>query len=309
MGNDVGECNADGSGFDTVPCAMGQNCVEAQQQAQCIDWACTPGAIGCDGDDLVECAADGTGELSRVRCGDTGQTCVQSACVTPICEPGTEVCQGGNVFECDSTGTELTRSDTCSSTEYCAEDGDTATCTPQVCEPDTSTCEGQVLSTCNADGSAIASTTTCEADQWCLYGRCRNGVLYSEDFTAGATSQAQCDVWNDFRNDLDNIWGILQVRSSAGEVEMECRGSVASTICRGLGYGVPVGPYSCGGNVYEVSSSCGTLNAVELHVNQDKCTCNPNPTSLAIRPCNGGTDWGGTTCNPVSQTLEVLCTL
>ena len=166
-----------------------------------------------------------------------------------------------------------------------------------------------VLQTCNADGSAIATTTDCAAnDDWCVYGRWRHGFLYSQQFTAGATSQAQCDA-------VGRVWrrahhlGVLQVRSSAGDVMTECRGSVASAICQAIGYGVPVGPSSCGGTTYEVAFSCGTQNAVELLVNQGRCTCDASPTSLAIRPCNGGTDWGGTTCNPVSQTLEVLCTL
>ncbi len=69
-------CNADETGFDTQPCSGDQLCY----QGTCRELSCLPDSRSCQGDDVVQCNADGTSSQVVETCG-AGETCERGACV------------------------------------------------------------------------------------------------------------------------------------------------------------------------------------------------------------------------------------
>ncbi len=76
-------CGPDGLDWTTNTCAGG--CVDGA----CVD--CAPDALGCDGDTVVRCLADGTSTESVETCAE-GRVCSDGACVG--CSPGSRRCNG-----------------------------------------------------------------------------------------------------------------------------------------------------------------------------------------------------------------------
>ncbi|MGM0558507.1 MAG: hypothetical protein ACQEVA_19130, partial [Myxococcota bacterium] len=68
-------CNADETDFDTETCSAGQLCHEGT----CQDLSCVPETRSCEGDDVVECNADGSSSQVVETCGD-GRACERGAC-------------------------------------------------------------------------------------------------------------------------------------------------------------------------------------------------------------------------------------
>lgn len=109
------EAAADGTGFvcadntcsDDLECEAQQHCSE---QGVCTADACTPGARRCDGQDVLECTPNGSGEIVRVSClgaGEFDSICTEGGCGCRgdwDCPPNT-VCAVGR---CEGTGREAT---------------------------------------------------------------------------------------------------------------------------------------------------------------------------------------------------------
>ncbi len=175
VGVTVQTCNSAGDGFAvSATCGAQQSCVQAGTTAECKDWVCDAGKTYCDGDTLIDCAADGFSVDSSTDCTATGLHCYNGECKAQVCDPNSTYCNVATnaVMQCSGNGQSATVLDQCTASEYC--DAPTSSCKTQVCAPSQPVCDGNVATTCNALGSGYASGgTNCTASgKTCVGGVC-----------------------------------------------------------------------------------------------------------------------------------------
>lgn len=174
-GSTYGQCNAIGSGHDSLSCPVSTTCSEVAGAAVCQPWICTPGTKDCDatGGVVRECALDGLSYASEIDCTADGQLCHLAQCLPKVCEPGTVFCQGLEIRECTANGTSSGLVSSCSTNQYC--DEATTACVTHQCTPDSALCYGDVATKCDSIGSGpLPDGTDCsEDDEVCIDGSCR----------------------------------------------------------------------------------------------------------------------------------------
>jgi len=175
--------------------------------------------------------------------------------------------------------------------------------------PDTT--DAAVSDTSLVDGSA----DTLPADVGTDGGSTDSGGAgtYTDSYTKGVTSTAQCTNWNAWRKGLSatKVYTKITVKGSAFPTGKSCSeigvsGPRADNLCQALRTGTATSE-SCGGDSWIVSLFCGPGGAVGLIINNPPCGCG---TGYAVRPCIDSPDWGGlggTTCGSESQTMTVIC--
>jgi hypothetical protein len=101
---------------------------------------------------------------------------------------------------------------------------------------------------------------------------------------------------------MDN-YVTVTIKGSADPTGVTCAGSEAQQICQALKDGTPLS-LVCAGRTWAV----GTCGGVELSAEGSICQC--SSSGYVARPCHPGANWGGVntaTCNPPTQTIEVIC--
>jgi len=165
----VNLCSADGTTSTFYSsCYSGSHCVDDYYSfgAVCTAYYCQPSAVGCNGNLLTVCKADGSGWVSGgTDCAQTNTVCSGAQCKAKVCTPQTRFCSNGSVQQCDSTGLSYYQTQTCNYGSYCRAQGGTAECALFTCSPDAeASCAGEKFGVCAADGlSVVASGTDCAA--------------------------------------------------------------------------------------------------------------------------------------------------
>ena len=170
-------CDAAGVSESTIRCELIPECEEAAggcacQSGECVPRECTPNAQTCDGDNVVRCAADGSGYSTIETC-DGATQCVAGECVAQECEDGNQ-CVGDTLVVCNDG---VSDSFDCQAEEsYCSEDGG-AHCEAWVCEPGSGGCaaDGNTRLVCNLRGSDFTESR-CPAGEYCSGGICLDQI-------------------------------------------------------------------------------------------------------------------------------------
>ncbi|HEY0194921.1 MAG TPA: hypothetical protein VGC42_27600 [Kofleriaceae bacterium] len=260
-------------------------------------------------------------------------TCTTDTCVgggtavaycrnTPVtagasCEDG-NLCNGAET--CDAAGgctpgtpptagTSCADGDLCNGDETC--DGVSA-CragTPPVvddrnaCTTDACDATHGVSHTTRPDGSTCTGNGTCEA------GVCSvQGIVYSQDFQQFTYAPAQCNAWNDFReNELSSgSYSQITMSGTYDPTGVTCSDPTAATqLCQALHTG-GYASVACNGHVWNVGGCAGT--ELELELDGSVCSCDYY-AGYSVRPCLGY-EWGGIhtdTCQGPDQNLTVIC--
>ena len=205
-GAGVGEaCAADGVCARPLRCVSGKCALPAGLQA------CVPGALRCDGADLLACDASGLRETLSRSCPDG---CRGGACTEPACAPAARRCGAAGVEQCvtGSGGPGWTLTERCATgcdpaavackalaclpletrcapgLQVCSGDGaqwmdapcaagaacSAGKCVAQRCTPNQRSCDGSVAVQCDASGGGFAEQTQCPAG--CADGACLTPV-------------------------------------------------------------------------------------------------------------------------------------
>ena len=213
-----------------------------------------------------------------------------SACTTPDqCVNGS--CVGGSL--CGDGIVQASCGEECDDSNPIDEDGCSSMCLAESCG------DGVLQSGLGeaCDDGNILPGDGCDAS-------CQIEVnTFSESFTQGQTAAAQCASWNSFRSQLGADHTLVSIRGSNDPTGVTCSGPEAGQICLALRSGTPL-TVACDGRTWAV----GLCGGIELSAEGSICQC-PSPGYL-VRPCHPTTNWGGAnteTCDPPSQTLEVIC--
>lgn len=156
------ECDADDD------CDAGEACREF---ACVVDnpQVCMPRATRCDGNDRLECTADGLREQREpcpLRCMvDAGG---DAQCLR--CEPGSASCDGQVLNRCSADGTEVVRRDCGAQNSFC--DPEAAMCQARICVPfsDAECVDGNVA-LCDVAGASYIQIEDCMG-RGCADGAC-----------------------------------------------------------------------------------------------------------------------------------------
>ncbi|CAF0796005.1 unnamed protein product [Adineta steineri] len=128
-------------------------------------------------------------------------------------------------------------------------------------------------------------------------------TTYSQSFTYGTTPTSQCTAWITFAAGLTcTSYSSLRIYGSNDPTGITISDSyVVTAIAVALRANTT---YSATSNGYTwIVGVCGS--GYEITATGTLCTCN---TGYTLRPCFGGSNWGGimgTTCGAATQTLSL----
>ena len=288
----VRACNSTGTASTVAQvCDAAHHCVQASNSATCSDNPCTPNALACSGNQVMQCKADGTGYTgSGTDCGATGTVCLAGACVPKQCDNGTLSCVSSNVFLCVDNGSAQQLYQACIGDQYC--DTTSKSCKPRLCSPAASSCNGQIAATCNADGSGYlsAGAVDCAATgKVCSAGACaalsctanqtfcQSGNVYKCNAT-GTSSTLSIDCYDPSQhcvklgNGAQCVGDVCSdnAQTCSGNSQVKCNadgsGYVSTTDCADqvcvngacLAKTCTPGSFACSGNVSTVCNATGT---------------------------------------------------
>lgn len=280
-GERVRECAQDGlSHASELDCAAdGQLC----HLAQCLPKLCEPGSIFCQGVEVRECTANGTGSTLLSTCG-FNQYCDEetAACTTQKCTPGGPLCDDNVATSCNAIGSGPTPDGT-----DCGEDDQVChggACADVVC--DGPFCQDGNAWACLNDGTLAQLAETCLAGEYCL-----DGVCHYDSCTA---NQAVCagNVATTCKADGS---GPEPDGTDCSETDEICdQGACAPQVCE-------PSEYFCSGGNPHLCNSTGTA-----FTKSDTCSaseyCKPGSYSCQYDVCAGGAkiceQSVATTCSP-----------
>ena len=132
-----------------------------------------------------------------------------------------------------------------------------------------------------------------------------NTIVFSEIFTGGVASNAQCTVWTSFIAQLTvRSYTMLKMSGTYDPVGITLTDpTIIANIALALRTTITYGPVTSNSRSWIVGS-CGTPYG--LSAQGSSCTCLSN--SYIVRPCIKHQDYGGinsTTCSGPSQTMTV----
>ena len=130
---------------------------------------------------------------------------------------------------------------------------------------------------------------------------------YSQSFTSGSTSAAQCTVWTNFVAFLPlRPYTSATLKGSRDTTGVSVTtASVISGIVLALRTSTAYGPIISNGRSWAVGL-CGS--GYELSSNGAVCSC---ATGYTVRPCRGTSSWGGingASCTATTQNMTVTFT-
>ncbi len=177
---DVHSCTNNGTATQIYESCGGDEYCDAET-ATCQPQICTPNLLGCDGEIVRTCNADGSGwGVDGTDCSTSGtQTCLNGLCADIICTPGQRYCDGTQVKTCNTKGTAGSVYQSCSSRYHCYESETvTAYCRYDLCTAGAAMCDGNRATQCASDGSGLlpGGTDCTETGQVCYAGACKDQV-------------------------------------------------------------------------------------------------------------------------------------
>ena len=196
-----------------VQCLAAADCPgnRSCQDHYCIDAVCQAGETKCDGDDVLACAADGTGWGLALTC-TVSQFCQAGECQELTCIPNNIWCEGSVYTVCSEDGKSVKYEEDCAAqglncfqtgciegicdpmSKFCVDNSTKGLCSldgmefeaypcqeqhycqegqclPWVCTPGQAWCDANIAKLCNAKGSQVQSQTNC-GDKICVDGQC-----------------------------------------------------------------------------------------------------------------------------------------
>jgi hypothetical protein len=184
----VDTCAADGMGWTSAACpatveGKAQAC-DTANGAVCKPLACTPKATFCDGEQAMQCDAQGFAATPAGDCtkpGPTGgkQLCLNGKCTEAKCASGKTMCADpATLATCKPDGSGWSKTP-CPDQQAC----ETDQCLAVVCVPDQVTCAGTVVQQCKTSGTGQMVVVDCQAS-----GKvCASGACVTAACKAGAT--------------------------------------------------------------------------------------------------------------------------
>ncbi len=285
----VNVCNADGTATSFYSaCYSASHCVDDYYSfgAYCTSYYCQPNAVGCNGNLLTTCKADGSAwTAGGTDCTQSNAVCSNAQCKAKVCTPSARFCSNGSVQQCDSYGLSSYQTQNCGFGTYCRSQGNTADCASVWCSPNSgSSCVSEKLGTCSADGlSVLSGATDCAASsQLCTAAGCAasavdtigtsnqvgsnnysNGYVYFDVLEvhsarkltlleAYLTLPAQRNlVWTVYqRNDSTGYFDLKYQKSNTGTgTGFQTSGAIAVSLAAGTVYGIGLS-ISGGGYAY-----------------------------------------------------------
>ncbi|CAF1024500.1 unnamed protein product [Adineta steineri] len=152
-----------------------------------------------------------------------------------------------------------------------------------------------VIVTIWQNSSTTATTTVAFTD-----------IIYSQNFTSGVASTAQCPPWTSFVAQLTNrSYTLLRMYGTFDPVGISTNNStIIENIALALRTSTAYGPVTSNSHSWVVGL-CG--DGYELSANGSTCQCT-NPGYI-LRPCINHQDYGGvnsTTCAGPTQTMALI---
>ncbi len=123
----VFECNQQGTGWALIEdcAAIGLLCgfEQGMGMVMCLDPPCKPSALGCDGENVVQCDATAKSWVIITDCTAKKAVCTGAKCVPIICTPYEYLCQGAKLLACNYNGSTWELDTDCSATgQVCLQD-------------------------------------------------------------------------------------------------------------------------------------------------------------------------------------------
>lgn len=178
-------CDHDGMIAQQQACGTRDLCQAGLTSRRCA--TCVPGSHTCNGNMLMECAADATHYAVSSQCvsaalydADNGK------CQFAACAPGSVLCMGNTLSKCQVDGTAFI--DTPCGSSMCNQSQ--ARC--DVCVAGSLTCDGNTVVTCNQDGQTT-SRRACPGSLHCDGGSCVECVTVSD--CPHTTPSVPCRAW------------------------------------------------------------------------------------------------------------------
>lgn len=192
----VGKCQQDGQAWVKNACGQGHVC----QDGKCVVLACDPGKTYCNGSEVKQCNAFGTGESFVTDCSASGQTCFKGSCSKVICKPGEIKCSDDNkvILTCGPNGYEY-KAKSCDDGFTCVGSG----CVKQICVPAKLYCEAGEPKQCNGYGTQATPLAKCAAGTFCHLGACKKKICTAGELRCkDTTTLEKCD-------DLGVAWEVV----------------------------------------------------------------------------------------------------
>ncbi len=163
-------CNAGGTAYTSQPCGPAALCAEGA----CKPVVCAAGKLGCVGQQLMQCNANGTAQSLVKDCSSTGLLCNAGQCEpAKVCAAASTTCKDGALLVCKADGTGYDKI-ACNPGQVCMGQ----TCVPQTCAPNAGGCDGSQTLQCDTIGSAWKKGKDCgPAGQVCKLGQCVAGCI------------------------------------------------------------------------------------------------------------------------------------
>lgn len=177
---------------------------------------CDAAGVTCDGDTLVDCAADANGCLVAVEtdcaaddqvCDADAAACVDAGVCTDDCDDEGTVCDGDSIAECvvGSDGCLDLEVTECGGGETCTDGDEGPTCEAtgacdglEVCDAEGTFCEGTDIVTCasNDDGCIVRDAVACDEGVCVEDGDTASCEVACEDDAACTEEGQSCDGTN-----------------------------------------------------------------------------------------------------------------
>jgi hypothetical protein len=120
--------------------------------------------------------------------------CSQDQCKLDLCQQGQSKCQNNQVVTCSTTGDQFLPTQTCSSSETCIANGNTASCQPLSCTPGKLSCNGNNIQQCDASGQTSTTVQTCSATQYCQDGQCKTQLCSPSQPVCNGSMATTCNA-------------------------------------------------------------------------------------------------------------------
>lgn len=175
-----------------VQCTKSSHCSEEQfcLDGSCVDAACAPGKLTCNGDEVHLCSEDGSG-FARVESCAVSTYCLAGECVPYVCKAGTSWCEEKLLLHCAEDGRSIAKETDCAAQSATCING---ACVPLECTPLETWCTGDfAAAACDQTGLQITEAP-CPSEQFCLDGGCQPMVCKPDAVYCDGEIYKVCDA-------------------------------------------------------------------------------------------------------------------
>jgi hypothetical protein len=263
-------------------CDVGQICDAENNECD----VCTPGAVSCEGDDLVTCDARGQ-SASRQTCGAGLCSEEEGRCLA--CGPiGSARCTDRQLLVCtqDAQG-EFEASESCATDDLCAQtlqtcgsgrQGQNCQCNPGTCRAGQVQCNGAQVQRCNEGLTGFDTLATCGAGTPCNAATADCNTCVANEYSCSNGQLRQCA--NDGRS------------FARTNINLECASGNQLRVCNGTAAGVQDCPNGCTNG--RGCNQCTGNGTQCINGNTIRRCANG---FFQDQPCQFGCNNGATSCN------------